>query len=68
MLHLSFLLPVSNIYFIINFIIVLIINITWIIFLVMLKTQIFYQKFDTIYYILYLYYNLLSNNIENVNF
>ena len=46
MLHLLFLLPIFNVYFIIDLILVLIINTTWLIGLIMLKARMPYEKFD----------------------
>ena len=66
MLHLLFPLPVSSVYFIMDLIFVLIINMTWLIGLVILKAQILHQEFNVTQHILQLYYNLLSHNSRNI--
>ena len=68
MLYLLFLLPVFNVHFIIDLILVLIINMIWLIGLVILKDWMLYQEFDITQHVLQLYYNLLSRNLRNTTF
>ena len=59
MLHLLFLPPVFSVHFIIDLILVLIIN------MVMLKARMPHQEFEKTQHVLWLYCNLLSRNLRN---